>query len=57
MDTIHLALKYESTRGGKRTGGSMLLKRVMRKFHELPVEVLTSQQRKRQPSSILSVVG
>ena len=37
MDTLHLALKYESARGGKRTGGSILLGRLMRKFHELPV--------------------
>ena len=34
MDTVHLAMKYESTRGGKRTAGSRLLRRLLRKFHE-----------------------
>ena len=59
MDTVHVALKYESARGGKRTGGSILLRCLMRKFHELTVShgnetlevwdgegMLTSQQPK-----------
>ena len=37
MDTVHLAMKYESTRGGKRTAGSRLLRRLVGKFHEPPV--------------------
>ena len=33
MDTVHLAMKYESVHGRKRTAGSSLLRRMLRKFN------------------------